>query len=490
MANTLPYVGRVPDSDAIVVAKGYADSTNAAQALTTTYVNNQIASAAALLTTQTYADTGDSGLAHRTDVTAADGAYLAASALNAANGVAGLDSGGNLLTALIPASGVAVDRIMQSYCLAQPGTTRPTFDAVGPGAANGVASGSSVTVSATHTPVGTPSAALVWVQVCDISGTPADAHVVGTYGGRPMTKLASSIYADGYVNDNGLWVYGLISPPSGPQTVSFTVTTTVPTKFYVEIVSETFLGAGSFGPPAVRTATSTAMSVTSPSDTTQLLANCFVPVEVGGNLLTNYNKTARYWDVGAGGNYDEMIVGDAIGASPTVTFSTTNSVTAGWIGITVPLIPSPVASGNAIGVVDITGAYTATTGSSPQKLAHIVVPDPGYPWRPLPFALVLGDSSGSTHPVTRPVGTGSYGLLTVQPPGSSPQVYGLGICTGSFYPNFYPVLPHGAAGQTPTSVPPIVGGLELDLCGSLWSGTSYTFYPSDMQFSLLVAPAV
>jgi hypothetical protein len=125
------------------------------------------------------------------------------------------------------------------------------------------------------------------------------------------------------------------------------------------------------------------------------------------------------------------------------------------------------------------------------RLASITVEDPGYPWRPIPRAVVLGGNPNGTNPGTRLSGTNNYGLLTVIPPaGVSDQVYGAGICTDSFFMNFYECLPYATANQTPTSVPAIVGGLELDLCGCCWTGSGYQFSPAGLSYSILVAPAM
>ena len=100
-----------------------------------------------------------------------------------------------------------------------------------------------------------------------------------------------------------------------------------------------------------------------------------------------------------------------------------------------------------------------------------------------------GDSSHADKPTARTLGTGSYGLLTVSPPGDNTKIYGVGICAGSYYTDSYPVLPYAGAGQTPTTLPPINGGLELDLMASVWSGTTYSFYSANLVFGILVVPA-
>lgn len=109
---TLPYRGRAPDSDGSVVNKKWSDDTNAAIVVTSDYVNSRIINEIGTLElqTQTYIDTQDALRAQKTDVDAGDLLCVPASQLNAANGVAGLDSDGNLQTAQVPA-GVLTDRV-------------------------------------------------------------------------------------------------------------------------------------------------------------------------------------------------------------------------------------------------------------------------------------------------------------------------------------------------------------------------------------------
>jgi hypothetical protein len=131
----------------------------------------------------------------------------------------------------------------------------------------------------------------------------------------------------------------------------------------------------------------------------------------------------------------------------------------------------------------------ATTTAREFKMASISVPDPGYPWRVWPFGWVQGNSGLASQPTSRAIGTGQYGLLTVMPPASvSNQVYGIGIASGSYTNDWYPIVPYAAAGQTPTSVPPIEGALELDLYACCWSGTTFTFL-GGFSYWVLVLPA-
>lgn len=279
---TLAYIGRAPDNDATVVPKSYADSQEAALAVTTGIVNSIITTAAVNLTSASYVDSQDALRAHKTDVTTADNSYLASTARGAASGVASLDPDGNLTAAQVPTAGLVNDRVFKCYSLNQ--STLPVLGGTG-----------------------------------------------SAIGGA-----------------------------------------------------------------------------------------------IGNQLL-------------------------ASGATRTVT----------------------------------------TTSVREFRLATIVVPDPGFPWRPLPFAWIQGNSSGSAQPASRQSGTGNYGLVTCCPPsGVSDAIYGIAVCTASYFTDTYELTPYAAANQTHTSVPPITGGLQLDLYCSCWSGTSFTFLGTNLQFFVLAVPSL
>jgi len=124
------------------------------------------------------------------------------------------------------------------------------------------------------------------------------------------------------------------------------------------------------------------------------------------------------------------------------------------------------------------------------KLGTATVLDPGYPWLPLVFAQVAGNSAAVGSPASRQVGNGSYGLLAVCPPaGVSDQLYGLGTATASVATDVYSVLPFATLNQNPAIISP-GQNVELDLWGSCWpGGVSYTFFPPTSYF-VLVLPAL
>lgn len=170
----------------------------------------------------------------------------------------------------------------------------------------------------------------------------------------------------------------------------------------------------------------------------------------------------------------------------------TTSGSAGGLGGLVGGLVNTVAG--AVGTILLasgTSHTVSTTSPREYKIATVTIPDPGFPWRPLPFAWVQGNASGGTNPGFRIQGNADYGMLTCMPPsGVSDQVYGLGVATGSFFTDTYLLTPFAAASQTNTSVPAVTGGLTLDLYGSCWSGTSYTWIGTNLNYFIWVVPAL
>lgn len=440
---TLAYVGRSPDSDGMILPKSYTDSTNAAAALTTTWVNNAIATVTPTLTTQSYVDEQNALLAQQTQVTQADQAFVATTALNAVNGVAGLDSGGNLISSQLPL-GIVTDRIMKSYSLSVPSII---FDS------NSGSSGLWSDPAWSHTAL--PGATLIVDCVID-GATPGRP----TYGGVTMNQA----YANGSYGR-----FYLQNVPGGNAPIQF------PWPGYVWWAgsSASYLNVGSVGATTAITSSPYALSTPGGMAVFGVGLNTYYSAAISGGATVRASGAS---------SFASSVIGDSAVA--------TSLAYSGNYAVVTILNPSTATSGQ-VGQVAFSGSLTVAANAASQKLAAIYVPDPGYPWRPIPFAWVRGDSSGATKPANRQIGTGSYGLLTVSPPSTvSSQVYGAGICTGSYFTDIYPVFPFAAPGQTPASVPPITGAMELDLYGSCWSGASYTYYSGNLVYFVLLAPAV
>jgi hypothetical protein len=114
------YVGRYPDSDAVVVPKGYADADNAATAVTQAYIDQQCAIQAANAVSQAYITQAVANYATATMVSTANAAYVPLTQLGSANGVAQATSSGVAASAQLPT--LVTNRLPKSYSIATSGT--------------------------------------------------------------------------------------------------------------------------------------------------------------------------------------------------------------------------------------------------------------------------------------------------------------------------------------------------------------------------------
>lgn len=144
-----------------------------------------------------------------------------------------------------------------------------------------------------------------------------------------------------------------------------------------------------------------------------------------------------------------------------------------------------------VGTASFSGNYTCnTTLTREKKLASVTIPDPGFPYIVLPFGSVTGQAGGT--PGVYPwSGNGVCGLLTVCPPaGSGDTIYGLGAATDSPVSTSYPIFPYAASGATPANRPALNGATTLDLYGSCFQGSGYTFYSAGLSFYVIVIPTL
>lgn len=163
-------------------------------------------------------------------------------------------------------------------------------------------------------------------------------------------------------------------------------------------------------------------------------------------------------------------------------------------GVTVSRVGSSysLASGSGTQYLGVGATHTVNTQTPREfRLASITVPDPGYPWRPMCYGAVGGYSAGGSAPADRSMGTGNLGLALVVPPaGISDVIYGHAVCSGSTHLDFYPLLPYAVANETPLTIPPITGSLELGLWASCFSSSGYVFTGTGLQFTVQVQPAM
>ena len=120
MTPALEYVGRYPDTDSVVVPKAYADAANAATAVTTAFIDAQVASQGANLVTQAWVTQQVANYATQSQVSTADTAYLPLASLGAPSGVAQLNGTGTIPAGQLPT--LVTNRLPQTYNIATFGT--------------------------------------------------------------------------------------------------------------------------------------------------------------------------------------------------------------------------------------------------------------------------------------------------------------------------------------------------------------------------------
>lgn len=160
---------------------------------------------------------------------------------------------------------------------------------------------------------------------------------------------------------------------------------------------------------------------------------------------------------------------------------------------------------NSVGQAVITTVTTLTTSdgtNSGTLLAQCTIADPGWPYIPLVFGWVLGDSGGSVNapspPSGRTSGNGWYGVIQVtnMTDENDPTIYGYAKCNDSPYANIYPIIPFtvvpsSSNDTTNTGMPSNgkTGDMTLGMYGSASGGTGYNIYPSPMVFFAIPFPA-
>ena len=187
--------------------------------------------------------------------------------------------------------------------------------------------------------------------------------------------------------------------------------------------------------------------------------------------------------IGAANGYAKLVNGGVpVGPGAQIASVSTNNKI-GVYAMTNQLLPS----GN-------TYAITGTTTSFP--LGTVTVPNPGYPWIPIPFAYVQGASTASGP--GRLIGSGNYALLTVTPQGLASPVYAAGYMTDDPIMNYYPVVPCAVPGINTTGSPvtpltqqplTLTTTFTLSVSGSGSSTTGYTVSGTGLVFYIAVVPA-
>jgi hypothetical protein len=203
------------------------------------------------------------------------------------------------------------------------------FDALGSG--NSSTSTNSLSWSHTATPGAT---VLVWVLYYNGAGV---GSIAATYAGQNM-KLEANYYA-GYVS--GYEYLACFSYPAalaGPQTIALSFGYTGGAKAN----SLSYLNANQLDAvKIVPTATGTALSVPNvQSAARHMVANAMAAMQSAA-AQTAYNKTSR-WNIVTGAWAISMLLGDAPGAAPDVSFNSTASPSGYWCGQAIDMCNVPV----------------------------------------------------------------------------------------------------------------------------------------------------
>lgn len=136
----------------------------------------------------------------------------------------------------------------------------------------------------------------------------------------------------------------------------------------------------------------------------------------------------------------------------------------------------------------MTSQHTCTTTNVKEyEAARLTIPDPGFPYIPIPFALVLGGALAGTA-ASESVGTSIYGQITILD--ASNTKWGWCITSGQKQLVYHSCLPFADSTVNPTSRPPVTGSTTLSLYLSVWGGASYTFDPLGLQFYAIAMPGV
>jgi hypothetical protein len=186
------------------------------------------------------------------------------------------------------------------------------------------------------------TAAVVAIS-CEVGSTTPIAISSVTIGAASFgSALASSINCSVLSGpwDVSLYLYGLLNPPTGSQTI--TVTFGAGTSWN-SIAATSYMGVRSFGTGASTTGTAASASQSIASAAGQMVVQAFTDI-VNGGSFSNYSPASgqRVNLAWSSGNGSALVMGDAPGA-PTVTISATtpgSDATDGWGSVMLPLIPT------------------------------------------------------------------------------------------------------------------------------------------------------
>lgn len=202
------------------------------------------------------------------------------------------------------------------------------FDA-GASGGNPTVTSNSISTSWTHTPTSTfvnGRVAIVVISVLQQQANYSQHARTVTYGGQAMFS-AGGVHAGGFDSRGWIEIFYLVDPPMGAQTVSVTVSLSGTSYKRLSGCSLTYSNCSVVGNAVFSSGTGggTGLSQTVNSVAADMVIGVLMDYSaLQSGSISSFNQTQRFSLPAAGGNKDEaVVVGDAIGVDPSVTFTAT-----------------------------------------------------------------------------------------------------------------------------------------------------------------------
>ena len=203
----------------------------------------------------------------------------------------------------------------------------PTFDAVGAGYQNGLVN--PLTATETHV-LGATATAILAAIGFGVSGTVTS--ITCTVGGVSMKQLGWAATSTNFV-----YLFGLIGPPTGSQSVVGTVNASA--SVYGTMNSVSYNGVRGFGVPNLNTnaGSTTASNTVNWGPGYPVVVQAMENSSSPGNAFTASTCTSRYNVGGATNSGQPLFIGDTIGVAGSGTSLSATLSSAAWEAIAVPL---------------------------------------------------------------------------------------------------------------------------------------------------------
>ncbi|BCP29620.1 hypothetical protein [Mycobacterium intracellulare] len=292
-----------------------------------------------------------------------------------------------------------------------------TFDSSATSIASVAGSATTGSTAATHNvspsaPNPAVVAAVEWVGTVDATG----ATFAVEFGGHAMTPVPNSqVFWNS--NTGMVALFYLLNPPTGPQTVTASVSGmgTESGARTLALATASYSGVSGIGSAATASGASAALAVTSP--TAPLFFNAFgCTVAAGGDSFASYNQTSRANIASVASTNQPLLIGDGAGSGLVDFTATAPAASEEWAGAGVGLLGNDVS-------FDAVGSAAAAGYLAAGSIAHTLAADA--------TALLAAVNIYNTAPVTltAEVGTKPMTLLDSQSYGlysSNPWLYPFG----------------------------------------------------------------